>query len=610
MLLTNSGEQSVRGGQIRASIRPRDRDCTKAHLCRSTRHRSIQSRGKNSLRRFVVFLHLVFRYGEAKHPGPSTSVSSPSIPGFVIGLLNPTGLLHKAAIVNSLPKGTQGTVWIVSETHLTPDGGAQFRRELHCTRSPYKLLHGSYVPPKSVSQSHLSVRGKERGVGFLTSTPGRHLMHSWPNEVVNQQRCHVAGFQFGNQWLQGGAFYGNAFQSGGLQTREQNNALLSHVVDRIHSCAKGPRFVGGDFNHFFDELPQTQTLLHHGWEEAQHLALRKFGQPIEPTIQNKRTKDLLFLSPELCHLVAEVHVEPDWVASHSIVYAVLRDHAPKLRVPIWKQPRQVEWPDQTTLDDHCLHPVQWDFVEDKNGPPTRADADARYRAVWQSFETQMVQHARTQGHNIHGSQTGRGATLERSWITEHFVPLRPSRPGSFTPSYHGQNQLHTHWVKQLRRLQSVAQMHHSGHQHNSHWIERKLDQWRAIRRAAGFRPSFEQWWNQKAKHVTGLPDCLPCAPPDGALAGKLALDFQAELASLEKLLWSARIKKAKQDRLDNPTRIFRDLAAPRPEPVQILLAHSIATVTSIPFAPDGGNDRIASPVPSTGDIQAGGVTLA
>lgn len=177
-----------------------------------TRAQTTQSRGKNSLRRFVTFLFTVFRFGEAQHPGP---VCPPQVEGFVLGLLNPTGLLNKTALINQLPQGTQGTVWIVSETHLTQEGGTQFRRSLSCTRSPYyKLLRGEYAPPKSVSQSPLAIRGKERGVGFLPSTPGRHLTHDWPNHVTQQQRCHVAGFQFGCQWIQGGAFYGNACRVG------------------------------------------------------------------------------------------------------------------------------------------------------------------------------------------------------------------------------------------------------------------------------------------------------------------------------------------------------------------------------------------------------------
>lgn len=98
----------------------------------------------------------------------------------------------------------------------------------------------------------------------------------------------------GKHWLQGGAFYGNAFQSTGLVTRDQNNQLFAHLVDRLCAGARGPRFVGGDFNHFIDDLPPIQTLLQPGWEEVQHVAPRQFGQEIAPTIQQKHTKDLLF----------------------------------------------------------------------------------------------------------------------------------------------------------------------------------------------------------------------------------------------------------------------------------------------------------------------------
>ena len=202
-----------------------------------TRGRQQQSGVKNMLR-FFVLLMFVFRFGEASHPGPPCS-------GFVLGLLNPTGLLHKSDLINQLPQGSQGTTWLVSETHLTQPGCEQFKRALKLSKSPYKLLHGDTVPPKQQHQSLHAVRGKEKGVGFLTSAPGRALMHSWPSDIAPQNRCHVAGFQYGQQWLQGGVFYGNAFQSGGVSTRESNNRLLSHIVHRICDCARGPRFIGG-----------------------------------------------------------------------------------------------------------------------------------------------------------------------------------------------------------------------------------------------------------------------------------------------------------------------------------------------------------------------------
>ena len=191
----------------------------------------------------------------------------------------------------------------------------------------------------------------------------------------------------------------------------------------------------------------------------------------------------------------------------------------------------------------------------------------------------MVDRARQLGQNIHASQTGRGATRERSWVTENYAPLRPSRPGSFTPSFHGQSTLHTQWIRQFRRLQTLAQMHHAQHTPNAQWLERKVGQWRAIRKAVGFQPSFAQWWANKAKHVLHLPSSLPTQPPDGELARLLALDFQKDVRELE--ITAARIKTAKQSRLDNPNRIFRDLQAPHSEPVQMLLAHAVATIEAV-----------------------------
>ena len=314
----------------------------------------MQIRGKSSLLRFVLFLFQVFRYGEASHPGPCQ--------GFVIGLLNPTGLLNKADLINTLPQGSHGTVWTVSETHLTKGGCAQFRRSLLCTRSPYKLIHGEYVPPKTAHQSFLSVRGKERGVGFLSSTPGRSLMHDWPQEVSGTTTMPRSRVPDGAELVTGrSSFTVVLFTVADCPPGIPNNQLLSHLVERIDQNAYGPRFIGGDFNHFLDELPAVQTLLHHGWEEAQSIAKRRFGQAIQPTIQQKHTKDLLLLSPELVPLVTEVHVEHDWVACHAIVYVVLRPDAQSIKVPIWKKPRRVDWElhrDRHTADNQALEAPQ------------------------------------------------------------------------------------------------------------------------------------------------------------------------------------------------------------------------------------------------------------
>ena len=368
------------------SIRHRDRHEQYRQPSHLDRDRFMQSRVKNLLRLTFV-LTFVFRYGEARHPGPKSS-------GFVLGLLNPTGLQNKTDQINQLPQGTQGTTWLVSETHLTQPGSVQFKRALKLSKSPIKLIHGDFVPPKSQLQSHMAFRGKESGVGFLTSAPGRELMTPWSQDIRQHQRCHVAGFQYGRQWLQGGVFYGNAFQSGGVATREMNNFLLSQVFHRIGTCACGPRFIGGDFNHFIEDLPVVQSMLQQGWQEVQHLAASRFGQEIQPTIQQKHAKDLLFLSPELTPFVKQVCVEPDWVANHSLVYVVLDVEATSQRVSIWKQPRQVDWNFNSTTSAREEQP----FTE---GTQDSHTAEDKYRAVWQSFEQQKVSEAKRLGLNIH-----------------------------------------------------------------------------------------------------------------------------------------------------------------------------------------------------------------
>ena len=103
--LPNSVQQVDRGVHIRATakIRIQDPSRTESWLSHPFDQWTVQSPDKSLQLRFVCFLTAVFRYGEALHPGPKHE-------GFVLGILNPTGLLHKADQINRLPQGTLGTV--------------------------------------------------------------------------------------------------------------------------------------------------------------------------------------------------------------------------------------------------------------------------------------------------------------------------------------------------------------------------------------------------------------------------------------------------------------------------------------------------------------------
>ena len=132
------------------------------------------------------------RIGEAANPGPK----------YILGAVNPSGLMHKASLLAELPVGVGGTVYSASETQLTKLGQAQFRRELSITNSRYQLLPGAAVAPKT--QSLGGIGGKHLGVAFLTDQPGRNVTPTWKTSDWEDARFHVGAFHLAGQWMIGG----------------------------------------------------------------------------------------------------------------------------------------------------------------------------------------------------------------------------------------------------------------------------------------------------------------------------------------------------------------------------------------------------------------------
>ena len=77
-----------------------------------------------------IMMFGTLRIGEATNPGPGEE-------GFIIGCMNPSGLMGKGELINMLP-GTQAA-WCVSETHLTALGTNKFKEQLRYTAAHYKL---------------------------------------------------------------------------------------------------------------------------------------------------------------------------------------------------------------------------------------------------------------------------------------------------------------------------------------------------------------------------------------------------------------------------------------------------------------------------------------
>lgn len=174
---------------------------------------------------------LVFRYGEADHPGPDdpvpvqveTELQQPPPSTLRIGCSNPCGLRGKEALARQLGCG----IWCYAETHLTmasqkmmaaalAHGGWQQNRQVRSHFGAPVQYRSNSVEAGTWSgvgilsdypsrEIHLALENGERSSGRLLVT--RHLVHYMPILVA---ACY--GFPAGPTWPNSKQLTGNCFQ--------------------------------------------------------------------------------------------------------------------------------------------------------------------------------------------------------------------------------------------------------------------------------------------------------------------------------------------------------------------------------------------------------------
>ena len=124
--------------------------------------------------------HLVLRFGEALHPGPTLR----------IGTTNPSGANGKSQYIADLPPG----IWDLSETHLTTDSIKSFDKQLKFhTRAAHRRIRTSYGAPAPLRTGSQSA-GTWTGVLQFADLPTQAI--HVPNLATfhHQGRLHISRF--------------------------------------------------------------------------------------------------------------------------------------------------------------------------------------------------------------------------------------------------------------------------------------------------------------------------------------------------------------------------------------------------------------------------------
>ena len=350
-------------------------------------------------RTILVYLVLLlsFRFGEAANPGP------------IIGTVNPTGLLGKAATINRLPKGVYG----ICESHLSATGLHQFRRELAIHGNQMRYFSSSNAP--LIRSSVGVIGGRSTGVGFLSSHPGRNIPITWDDAILSEARTHVSAFNIDGVWVKCGVCYGYARHPTTIATRSKTDDLLSKVVHRIIFECNGPRIIMGDWNQHPGILPQEQVLRQYGFVEVQQYLLSLCGRPPVFTCKNASVKDFLWISPELIPFLSEVTVNQDLFPDHAVLSAHFKSFGTFQPIAVWRRPA----------------PLPWDQVSKEFDPPCDvsidpSDLQTSIVSIMENMEHQahqnLVNHQKPGLLPVH---RGRSCTLSlHSFVVNRFLPIR------------------------------------------------------------------------------------------------------------------------------------------------------------------------------------------
>ncbi len=496
--------------------------------------------------------------GEASHPGPQP---------FVVGAINPTGLLGKADHIAALPSGIYG----ISETHLSSLGVSQFRREMQSHRIAAKFL--SSKPAPLIRSSVGVIGGKCTGVGFITHHPGRNLPVSWPESLHQEARTHVAGFCINGTWIKAGVVYGYAHRPTNVATQEKTDQLLSLVVDRIANECSGPRIIMGDWNQPYGNLAQEKVLLAKGFVEVQVLAKAIWNRVPENTCKNSSIKDYIWISPELIPNLVSVDVDPYSFPDHAILTARFKHFSESQQVQIWPKPAPIPWDEvDSQLPDH---------------EPIKVNPNQIGKALVEVMDKleDGVHHILCQKGKVGLIKKQRGRSRHTSPVLgKHPVPtLTNGRANDHQPKFMGENFQHYMWLKQLRRIQSLVRILHpsSGGPLSLTHIDHGTKLWEVIRKGPGFPKGFAAFWQHRVVVLPNSPCTLPHSMPSPEVAMIIHTTFEIEFRQLEKSLWTKRTSSAKASRLLDTNRVFSDVAKPMAMPVQTLVKSNIASITEI-----------------------------
>eukprot|EP00438_Fugacium_kawagutii_P018309 Skav212458 [mRNA] locus=scaffold385:177937:193005:+ [translate_table: standard] len=202
----------------------------------------------------------------------------------------------------------------------------------------------------------------------------------------------------------------------------------------------------------------------------------------------------------------------------------------------------------------------------------------QYQTICAKYEQSLHDHLTAKGHaGLHPSARGRASAFDRVKLHGEASPVKPPRPGDPQVTFGGLNMQHTRWHCQLKRLTNLKHILAKGSQ-GLHAQEHRITLWHSIRAAAGFQQGFPTWWSNSQ-----LQPPMPSQVPSPSVAAAIHATLMEVNQALDRQLQAQKTARWQQQYLRNTHQIFRDVANPRPDPVQVLVEDLTAEVKEVPY---------------------------
>ena len=519
----------------------------------------------------------VQRFGEARHPGPSTTLR--------IGTYNPGGARGREQLLTSFGPG----IWNINETHLSSVAMPAFVKQIryHNRQSPqdWRVYAGHPVPLRSNSQTV----GCWSGVAQISTNPGRPIPHSWPHGEYVQGRIQLTQFAVPETGgITGANLYGWPSSATWPKSRQWTNRLLQQLSETLIKGHQGPRFVAGDFNGTEEEFPELAVWRQNGWQEIQDIAQRVYQQKVQPTYGNTSRIDMIFVSPELAQHLQHVGLQQSG-AGHAALYADFRipcKHAHELH---WPLPARIPW-------DH-LDTGTWKHHAPDSGESHHATIADEYASFGRRYEQSIGPFLDSTMTSLPTGCKGRAQRQHPELRAVQFPLAKPSRKGEAQLTNEFTCREIVRWFTQLRRLQSLEHNLRQDQPSDNSLLYR-VEVWGAIRRAKGFQKDFVMWWPARPVKLQISPTEIALVLPSHQAVVHILQDFTANFRQYEAWHNRQRHRLLQASLAEDKRRLFKQLQDKTRPGIDTL--QSIATATIVDVSSDGCLAHVDRPISDRG----------